>query len=165
MDSQYHSFRTVRRLNTWFIGIRIVVVHQTYNREVSMSTIYRAIGICITILSLIAISGCSSIVSERMATINVQAPGCPPGTICTLTHKKGSWDMQPPGTITIPKSDDLLRVQCRTPDGKQIYQTLNSEFGGMFWGNIIFGGGIGMIVDADTDAHREYPASIVISGC
>ena len=44
-------------------------------------------------------------------------------------------------------------------------QSANSEFGGMFWGNILFGGGIGMIADANTDAHREYPASIVVPGC
>ena len=116
-------------------------------------------------LSLMILSGCSSIVSDKMATISIQAPDCPPGTICTLSHKKGSWDMQPPGTITIPKSDDLLRVSCRTPDGKLLTQSANSGFGGMFWGNIIFGGGIGMLVDAGTDAHREYPASIIIPGC
>ena len=130
-----------------------------------MKSLRRGSAACAVALGLVVLSGCSTIVSDKTATIDVQAPGCPPGTVCTLTHKKGSWTVQPPGTVTIPKSDDTLRVSCRTPDGKQVMQSANSEFGGMFWGNILFGGGIGMIADANTDAHREYPASIVVPGC
>lgn len=122
-------------------------------------------GVSVVALSLMTLSGCASIVSDETAAINVQAPGCPPGTTCTLTHKKGSWVMEPPGTITIPKSDDVLRISCETPEGKQLIQSADSEFGEMFFGNIIFGGGIGMIFDASTDAHREYPSSIIIPGC
>lgn len=122
-------------------------------------------GVSVVAITLIFLSGCASIVSDETATIGIQAPGCPSGTTCTLTHKKGSWVMQPPGTITIPKSDDTLQISCETPDGKQVTQSAASEFGEMFLGNIIFGGGIGMIVDANTDAHRRYPASIIIPGC
>ena len=116
-------------------------------------------------MALTALGGCSTIVSDKTATIAVQAPNCPPGTVCTFSHKKGSWTVQPPGTLTIPKSDDTLHVSCRTPDGRQLTHSAESEFGGMFWGNILFGGGIGMIADANTDAHREYPSSLVIPGC
>lgn len=120
-------------------------------------------GVAVSLVALL--SGCATIVSDKTATISVDAPDCPPGTVCTLTNKKGSWTVQPPGTITIPKSDDTLQVNCRTPSGQQLVQSGESRLGGMFWGNIIFGGGIGMIADANTDAHREYPASIVVPGC
>jgi hypothetical protein len=33
---------------------------------------------------------------------------------------------------------------------------------GSIWGNVILGGGIGAIVDADKDMHRIYPDSYVI---
>ena len=110
-------------------------------------------------------TGCSTIVQDKSDTIGVQTPGCPAGTSCTFSNKKGSWIVQTPGTITIPKSDDTLHVDCRTPDGRQQNAQMQSDFGGMFWGNIIFGGGVGMIADAHTDAHRNYPESLVVPLC
>ena len=110
-------------------------------------------------------SGCSTIVRDKSDTIGVQTPGCPAGTSCTFSNKKGSWIVQTPGTLTIPKSDDTLHVVCRTPDGRQQNAQIQSDFGGMFWGNIIFGGGIGMIADAHTDAHRNYQESLVVPLC
>ena len=122
-------------------------------------------ALLLTAAGVMALSGCSTIVSDKTATIAVQAPNCPQGTVCTFSHKKGSWSVQPPATLTIPKSDDTLHILCKTPRGKTITHSAASQFGGMFWGNLLFGGGIGMIADANTDAHREYPTSISIPGC
>ncbi len=111
------------------------------------------------------LGGCSSIVNEDMSTINFDAPECPDGTQCTVEHKKGQYSVQVPGTLTIPKSDDPLHITCRTRDGRVYVNAVDSKMGGMIWGNIIFGGGIGAIVDAHTDAHRIYPHTIKIPMC
>ena len=103
--------------------------------------------------------------NEKTSTINVDAPGCPDGTQCTLKHKKGQYQVQVPGVLTIPKSDDPLHITCRTRDGRVYVNAADSKMGGMIWGNIIFGGGIGAVVDAHTDAHRIYPHSIKIPMC
>ena len=36
---------------------------------------------------------------------------------------------------------------------------------GVVEGNVILGGGVGAIVDANTDAHWDYPAAITIQMC
>ena len=117
------------------------------------------------LLAVSALSGCASVLQDEEATIAFAAPGCPEETECTLRNKKGSWSLMVPGTITIPKSDDTLHVTCRTPDGRRHSAAMESKFGGSFWGNVILGGGIGMIVDANTDAHRHYDTSIVLDFC
>ena len=116
-------------------------------------------------LATLVIGGCASIVNEKTATIAIAAPNCPEGTSCALKHKKGQWHVKVPGTVTIPKSDDPLKVDCATPDGRTSHQVLESRMGGSFWGNIIAGGGIGMIIDANTDAHRSYDSSVVVDLC
>ncbi len=120
---------------------------------------FRIIGV----LSLaMALTGCSTLVSDKLASINVDAPGCPDGTECTLKHKKGEYRVEVPGRTTVQKSDDPLSIDCRSPDGRKYVHSADSKMGGMIWGNIIFGGGIGAIVDAHTDSHRIYPHTIKI---
>ena len=111
------------------------------------------------------ITGCSSIVNEKTVGINIDAPECPSGTECTLKHKKGQYEVNVPAHVTIPKSDDPLHITCRTPDGRTYINAAESKMGGMIWGNIVFGGGIGAVVDAHTDAHRIYPHTIKVPMC
>ena len=113
----------------------------------------------------ILVSGCASIVNEKTANISVDAPGCPEGTECTLKHKKGEYRVRVPGQTLVQKSDDPLAIECRAPDGRIYVQAADSKMGGMIWGNIIFGGGIGAIVDAHTDSHRIYPHTIKVPMC
>ena len=40
-------------------------------------------------------TGCSTIVQDKSDTIGVQTPGCPSGTSCTFSNKKGSWIVHP----------------------------------------------------------------------
>ena len=128
---------------------------------------FRTCGNVIRIPILIAgmaISGCSSIVNEKSTGINIEAPGCPDGTECTLKHKKGH-NARVPTHVTIPKSDDPLHIECRTSDGRIYVNAAESRMGAMIWGNVVFGGGIGAIVDAHTDAHRIYPHTIKVPMC
>ena len=111
------------------------------------------------------LSGCATVTQDKSDTISVSTPGCPTDTYCTFSNKKGQWQVRPPATLTIPKSDDALKVECKSPDGRTASAQMESSLGGMFWGNILFGGAIGMIADAHTDAHREYGSSIVIPLC
>ena len=121
--------------------------------------------VILTIAASIVISGCSSIVNEKTAGINIDAPGCPTGTECTLKNKKGEYQASVPSHVTIPKSDDALHIECRTPDGRVYVNAMESKMGAMIWGNVIFGGGVGAIVDAHTDAHRIYPHTVKVPMC
>ena len=109
------------------------------------------------------LSGCATVMQGNEGeNVMVHTEGCPVGTKCTLSNKKGSWGVEPPGSVSVHKSDDTLHVRCRTPSGREVSGALDSEMTGTIFGNIILGGGIGAIVDANTDAHRKYGDAITI---
>lgn len=118
--------------------------------------------IAIAVLSLL--TGCASISGERMQPITVKTIHDNveiAGVGCTLTNDAGSWFVTTPGSVTVHKSTGDLAVDCK----KDVFagnQTLVSKSNGAVWGNIIAGGGIGYIVDRNTGAGFDYPASATI---
>lgn len=84
------------------------------------------------------------------------------GVGCTLTNDAGSWFLTTPGSVTVHKSTGDLAIDCKKDEifGRQ---TLVSKSNGAVWGNIILGGGIGYIVDRNTGAGFDYPATTMIS--
>ena len=121
--------------------------------------------VILTTIAALAVTACSSIVNEKTTGINVDAPGCPSRTECTLKNKKAEYEFSVPAHVTVTKSDDPLHIECRTPDGRTYINATESKMGNMIWGNVVFGGGIGAIVDAHTDAHRIYPHTIKVPMC
>ena len=86
--------------------------------------ITRFIGVLGTV---IAVTGCASIVNEETVSINVDAPGCPDGTECTLKHKKGEYRVRVPGQATVQKSDDQLQIDCRSPMAERMSMQRNQR--------------------------------------
>ena len=84
------------------------------------------------------------------------------GVACTLTNDAGSWSVMTPGSVTVYKSTGDLAIDCKKEEisGRQ---TLVSKSNGAVWGNIIAGGGIGYIVDRNTGAGFDYPATTMIA--
>ncbi len=58
------------------------------------------------------------------------------------------------------KSKNDLVVTCSKPGYETASITQSPKFVGTTFGNILLGGGIGVIVDASTGANYEYPAQI-----
>ena len=128
-----------------------------------VASVHRRCAIALAGLAILVLSGCATVMQGNEGeNVMVNTVGCPEETKCTLTNKKGSWQVEPPGSVSVQKSDDALHVRCRTPAGDEINAALDSEMHGSIFGNIILGGGIGAIVDANTDAHREYANEITI---
>ncbi len=79
---------------------------------------------------------------------------------CTLTNKRGSWSTDVPATISVRRSDDALRYDCDTEDGREAVGTIASEVGAKIIASAVF---IDFgITDAITDKHRKYAASFAI---
>ena len=81
---------------------------------------------------------------------------------CSLRNKRESYKTQIPASVLVRRSDDPLVYDCTTDDGRQANGSIISKVGDTMAGNIIFGGGIGAIIDANNDMHREYPGAFVI---
>ena len=79
---------------------------------------------------------------------------------CTMTNKRGVWEISIPSTAMIRRSDDALKYECTTEDGRKAVGQIESTIGAKIVASAVF---IDFgITDAITDKHREYPASFVI---
>src|ERR1700741_2598568 len=79
---------------------------------------------------------------------------------CNLSNKRGAWQAQIPTTVSIRKSDDALKYDCTSTDGRKAFGAIPSEMGGKIVASAVFLD-LG-ITDAITDKPRQYPASFVI---
>ena len=112
----------------------------------------------ILLAALVGLTGCSSIVNESHLPINLSFSDNSGGE-CALRNKRESYQTQIPASVLVRRSDDPLVYDCTTSDGRKANGSINSKVGQSMAGNIIFGGGVGAIIDANNDMHREYPES------
>lgn len=103
--------------------------------------------------------GCATLTSDAMTPVALSFGDGSTGE-CQLTNKRGDWSAEIPSTVSIRRSDDSLKFQCKTEDGREAVGSIPSTVGAKIVASAVF---IDFgITDAITDKHREYPASFVI---
>lgn len=103
--------------------------------------------------------GCATLTEDAMTPIAVTFSDGSNGQ-CKLQNKRGAWSTQIPTTVSVRKSDDGLKYDCVTEDGRKAFGEIPSEMGAKIIASAVFldfG-----ITDAITDKHRKYPVSFVI---
>ena len=113
-------------------------------------------------LSFGFLSACATIVEGNDQTVTVMTQ--PPGATCKLVRGETVVAVvnPTPGSIQVEKSHDDISVLCEMEDHESGAGTLASRFEGMTFGNILFGGLIGVAVDAGSGAMHDYPGSITL---
>ena len=122
-----------------------------------------AISVCV-LSSVAAIQGCATITSGTTQSVMVKAEKGVVGASCELTDKKGGKWYVPstPGTATVRKGDGPMQIICRK-DGYQVSTlSVDETITGATFGNILLGGGIGILVDAASGAAQQYPDEVII---
>lgn len=115
--------------------------------------------------ALLQLTGCASIVSGTNQALTVETrteAGALSGANCKLSNNKGMWYLTSPGSTTVNRSFEDLSISCDKPDYKTGLLTVKSSTKGMAFGNILFGGVIGVGVDVATGAAYDYPAVITV---
>ena len=109
------------------------------------------------------LNGCATLVKGSSQSVIVNTD--PAGAICSLTRKgKEIAIVNPtPGTITVDKSKDAVAVSCSKAGYLESAGTINSQFQAMTFGNILFGGLIGVAIDAGSGAMNEYDPSVTLT--
>jgi hypothetical protein len=118
----------------------------------------------IIVASAFVVSGCASVAGEKMQPVSVQTIHDNrevAGVGCTLTNDAGSWFVTTPSSVSVHKSTGDLAIDCKK-DSFAGSQTLVSKSNGAVWGNILIGGGIGYIIDRNTGAGFDYPATTTV---
>ena len=107
----------------------------------------------------IGTSACATLTSDPMTPIALSFSDGSVG-ICQLMNKRGDWSVKLPSTASVRRSDDPLKYECKTQDGRESVGQLASTVGAKIVASAVF---IDFgITDAITDKHREYPASFVV---
>jgi hypothetical protein len=123
----------------------------------------RSLPLAAAALVVTLCSGCATLTKGTSQTVTVTTD--PAGATCTLTR-----DAKPlavinptPGSIPIEKGMGAIAVICRRAGYQDAAGTMTSEFQAMTFGNILFGGLIGVAIDAASGAMHEYPALVTIT--
>lgn len=122
----------------------------------------RVMGLCLVMCLSIFAGGCASITGTAIQSVSLQSRDNAgrevPGAACELTNNKGKWFATTPGSVSITRSNDDMQVICAKAGYEPGRAAVVSATKGSMFGNIIFGGGIGAIVDHNTGAAYEYPS-------
>ena len=110
-------------------------------------------------MGCLAISGCASLTNDANVPVALSFSDGSSG-ICDVSNKRINLKVEIPSTPMIRRSDDALKLNCTTSDGRSVTASVPSTIGGKIVASAVFldfG-----ITDSITDMHREYPASFVI---
>jgi hypothetical protein len=112
------------------------------------------------ILGMGSLTGCASIVSGTSQVVSVEtlhSSGNVAGATCKLENDKGVYYVTTPGTVTVHRAYGDMSVKCEKPGFDTGLATVKSSTKAMMAGNILFGGVIGIGVDAASGAAYDYP--------
>ncbi len=117
----------------------------------------------IAILFTVALaSSCASITTGQNQAVSIDTPNCPAVT-CRLTNKDGVYFASgTPATVMVNRACGPLTIQCEKDGEPDYVMSVGSSVKAMAFGNILFGGLIGVGVDAATGAACEYPSMIPV---
>jgi hypothetical protein len=110
----------------------------------------------------ILFGSCSTIVKGTDQQVSVNTPGVP-GAMCQLQSPGiGRRTVQTPANVVLPKSRHNVAVSCTAQCYSPGVGTLGSHTEVMTAGNIVFGGLIGVGVDAASGAMNKYDPQVDI---
>jgi hypothetical protein len=126
-------------------------------------SILRRIGLAHLVIAVALLSGCATITKGSSQTVTIDTR--PPGATCTLARdgKRFAIVNPTPGAISVEKASEPISVSCTREGYFESAGTLESSFQAMTFGNIIFGGLIGVAVDAASGALHQYQPLVTIT--
>ncbi len=110
---------------------------------------------------VLLLAACSTITTGTTQPFAVNTPDAD-GAKCVLTDsKQANWIVNAtPGIVEVQKGDGPMTVQCTKKGFKSTSVVVEEGLAGMTFGNVLLGGGIGVIVDAASGAAQEYPDAV-----
>jgi hypothetical protein len=118
--------------------------------------------VLLTLILLLG-TGCATLTQGSSQTITVATD--PAGANCALSRDGTTVAVinPTPGSIPVGKASGTISVLCKHAGYQDSAGVLASEFQAMTFGNILFGGLIGLAVDAASGAMNKYPDMVTIT--
>lgn len=107
------------------------------------------------------LTGCASITGDTMQTVRIETRLADGSEVkdaeCELFNEYGSFRVKTPGNALIRRSSTDLNVQCQKEQFPAASAKAVSRANAGMFGNIIFGGGIGAVIDHNKGTAYTYP--------
>lgn len=119
----------------------------------------------VTAALVLLVSGCASITQSEMQRVSITATHdgkAVQDAECSLTNDKGTWTAKAPTQVDVHKSGENLSVVCKKAGFVDGLLSAVSRAAGSMFGNIIFGGGIGALIDHNKGTGYDYPNSLPV---
>ncbi len=125
-----------------------------------------SIRLCSIVFACVAVTGCASIMNDTTTPVRFETFSAAGVEIkdaeCKLENDYGQQSVKTPATVNVRRSSKDLQVTCvkaGETDGRGV--VVSRANGGMV-GNILFGGGIGAIIDHNKGTAYTYPQWIQV---
>jgi hypothetical protein len=113
-------------------------------------------------VAAVLLAACATITKGTTQLVVIDTPGVA-GATCTVTTKTGPQVVTTPGSLTLSKGSDALPISCTKPCYVTGSSAIPSSPEAMAAGNVVFGGIIGLGVDAASGAINKYPDQITVA--
>ena len=113
----------------------------------------------VSISILMLLTSCATIVNDANVPVTLSFSDGSSGT-CKLSNKRAQYELEIPGTQMVRRSDDALKYDCKSENGKTSFGSIPSEIeDAKLAGSVLLDLGI---TDSITDKHRTYTPNFVI---
>lgn len=126
---------------------------------------FRPVVAVAALLAMLAGAGCASLNESTQQTVLVQTVldhREVAGVGCVLYNDAGKWFVTTPGRVTLRKSSEPLRIDCRKEGAGWAYERIDPKANGNLWGNLILTAGVGYLIDRNTGAGYDFPATLTV---
>lgn len=122
--------------------------------------------ITMLLAALATLSGCASITGNEGQSLSISASAADGTPVdkaeCVLDNDKGHWTTAAPNFVVVRRSAEDLTVICKKPGMVDGILKAVSRAAGSMYGNIIFGGGIGALIDHNKGTGYNYPDQLPV---
>ena len=105
-------------------------------------------------------TGCATISSG--SDTYTQFNSTPEKIECTVEGQNYKQVITTPANLTLPAKAAPVTITCNTQGYHQGVRTIDTKMDGSIFGNILLGGGVGLIIDAWTKSGQKYPKSVMM---
>jgi hypothetical protein len=113
---------------------------------------------------LLTSAGCATIVNETTQPVRLDTKTTSGSTIagadCQIANDYGTTTAKSGATVNVRRSSKDLDISCKHPENPEAVARAISRANAGMAGNIIFGGGIGAIIDHNKGTAYTYPTWI-----
>jgi hypothetical protein len=115
------------------------------------------------LLGALCLAGCSTITKGSTQAVVINTPGVEKAECVLKSEGIGSKTVITPASVILDKSQHDIEVSCRKKCYLEGKGTIASHTDEMTAGNLIFGGAVGLVVDASSGAMNQYEPQVQVT--